>query len=353
MFTTNTIAKKPQQTGKPARLKAAALPAILLSLLPVQEVWARCEVVQETRQINFGNVDLLNPQPITTQMQVTVTCSKTIPVWSPQKFNVCLTADGGRGVAQFLSPRRMCRNGSCASGVLTYNLYGDPNHTDILTSTSQQVGKSINKVIEVPSIFRPQSITFPIYAKLVPNQTNVAPGNYTASFAGGSTAMAFYETSEDTPRACSSNLFGNLRFEFDASATVTKNCNITAPKDINFGTVNSTEVNLQGQTSFNVTCTKDTPYNIGLMPSNKNSLGKGSMKAAQPGNTDSVPYQLRSHAGMNGEVWGNTATSQNPGNGISGRGSGLAQKYDVYATVDSADYRAGEYKDKVIINVHY
>lgn len=352
MFTINKIEKKPRQTGNPARL-TAALSAILLSLLPVQEAWAKCEVVQEARQVNFGNVDLLNPQPITTQMQVTVTCSKIVPTWNPQKFNVCLTADGGRGISQFLSPRRMCQNGSCGSGILTYNLYGDPNHTDILTSTSQHVGKSINKVIQVDSIFSPQSITFPIYAKLTPNQTNVVPGNYTASFAGGSTAMAFYSTDEDTPKACASNLFGNLRFEFDVSATVIKKCNITAPQNIDFGTVGSLTTNLQGQTSLGVTCTRDTPYKIGLMPSNRNVNGAGEMAAKKAGNTDRVPYQLRSQAGMNGKIWGNTATSQAVGNGVGGTGTGMQQKHNIYATVDSADYRTGNYQDKVIINVHY
>ncbi|MDO5074209.1 MAG: spore coat protein U domain-containing protein, partial [Neisseria animaloris] len=174
MYEIKRIEKKSRQTGKPYRLLAAALSVALLCLLPAQQAWARCTATMAN--INFGNVDLLNPQTITTQALVTVTCEKTAFQWGAQKFNVCLAADGGSGTSQFLNPRRMCRNGSCGSEILTYNLYGDPNHTDILTSTSQHVGKSINKVIQVDSIFSPQSITFPIYAKLTPNQTNVVPG---------------------------------------------------------------------------------------------------------------------------------------------------------------------------------
>lgn len=351
MYELDKIAKKPQRVRKSSRLFAAALSATLLGLLPAQEAWAKCTATMEP--VNFGNVDWLDGRSWTTQAQVTVTCEKTAAQWSPQKFNVCLTADGGRVTPRALDPRRMCRNGSCASGILTYNLYGDPNHTTILAATNQRVGKSINKVIEVPSIFRPQSITFPVYAKLNPAQTDVAPGRYTASFAAGSTAMTFYETTEDTPRACPSNSFGNLRFEFEVSATVIQNCRVDAPQDIDFGTVNPTAANLQGQTSLSVTCTQNTPYNIGLMPSNGNADGAGEMRAVQTGNTDRVPYQLRSGAGTNGAVWGNTATSRSVGNGVNGSGNGLAQTYDVYATVDSADYRAGEYRDKVIINVHY
>lgn len=352
MYGIRRIEKKSRQTDKFYRLFATVLPATLLSLLPVQEAWAKCTARMEP--VNFGNVDWLGGQPWTTQAQVTVTCEKTAAQWSPQKFNVCLTADGGRGgLARTLNPRRMCRNGSCASGILTYNLYGDPNHTTILAATSQRVGKSINKVIEVSSVFYPQSVTFPIYAKLNPAQTGIAPGQYTASFAGGSTAMTFYETSEDTPKACAESSFGDLRFPFDVSATVIQNCRVDTPQDIHFGTVNPAAAGLQGQTSLNIACTQNTPYNIGLMPSNGNSDGAGEMRAVQTGNTDRVPYQLRSSAGMNGAVWGNTATSRNVGNGVSGSGNGLAQMYDVYATVDSADYRAGEYRDKVIINVHY
>ncbi|WP_107688901.1 Csu type fimbrial protein [Neisseria wadsworthii] len=351
MYELDKIAKKPQRVRKSSRLFAAALSATLLGLLPAQEAWAKCTATMEP--VNFGNVDWLDGRSWTTQAQVTVTCEKTAAQWSPQKFNVCLTADGGRVTPRALDPRRMCRNDSCASGILTYNLYGDPNHTTILAATNQRVGKSINKVIEVPSIFRPQSITFPIYAKLNPAQTNVAPGRYAASFAGGSTAMTFYETSEDTPKACPESSFGNLRFPFDVSATVIQNCRVDTPQDIHIGTVGPTAANLQGQTSINVTCTSNTSYNIGLMPSNGHSGGAGEMRAVQTGNTDRIPYQLRSAAGMNGALWGDTATSRDIGNGVSGRGNGSAQTYHVYATVDSADYRAGEYRDKVIINVHY
>lgn len=253
-----------------------------------------------------------------------------------------------------VNPRRMCLNESCASGALTYNLYTDANHRTILVGTNGHGGGHIRDIFEIWAGSGPLTKTFPVYAKLDPLQTNIKPGHYAANFDGRSTAIAFYNTSANTPTTCSQSTFSNNeRFAFSVTATATKKCNITAPQNIDFGTVGSLATNLQGQTSLGITCTRDTPYKIGLMPSNRNVNGAGEMAAKKAGNTDRVPYQLRSQAGMNGKIWGNTATSQAVGNGVGGTGTGMQQKHNIYATVDSADYRAGDYQDKVIINVHY
>ncbi|WP_373761663.1 spore coat protein U domain-containing protein [Neisseria dentiae] len=71
------------------------------------------------------------------------------------------------------------------------------------------------------------------------------------------------------------------------------------------------------------------------------------------GNTDRIPYQLRSGSGANGAVWGNTATATQTGNGVGGTGSGLQQNYNIYATVPSADYHYGDYQDTVTVQVNY
>lgn len=345
--------KKPAVTPPATSVKQTALPlpagallVALLAILPAQEALADCTATAQS--IHFGNVNLLAPSPATAQGAVSVTCTKTASRSSPQSFNVCLAVDGGQTSQQTLNPKRLCKSSRCSNNdtppFVTYDLYHDPAHTRIW-STPRQNGRPIDVTINVPAGAASHTVDVPFYAKLIPPFTNVTEGIYSISFGGGSTSLSFGNTS------CG---IGGRRFAFTVTANVIKNCIISEARDINFGTVQTSATNLQGQSSFKVTCTQGTPYKIGLQPSNNNQNGQGVMRAVQAGNPDGVPYQLRSTAGLNGTVWGNTATAQSTNNGVAGTGSGTAQKHDVYATISSVNnYRPGEYRDRVIINVHY
>lgn len=136
-------------------------------------------------------------------------------------------------------------------------------------------------------------------------------------------------------------------------------CTVTAgaASNIDLGTQNSSATNLTGNSNISVTCSKKTPYFIGLAPSNSNTSGAGVMAALNvapvTGNTDTVPYQLRSTAGIGGTIWGNTATAAVIGNGVSGTGNGVAQSIPVYATAASANFTPDSYADTVTVNVNY
>ncbi len=147
---------------------------------------------------------------------------------------------------------------------------------------------------------------------------------------------------------------------FDVKLTVLKACSVLAgaTSDIDFGSQDSTATNLQNSNTISVTCSKKTPYTIGLAPSNSNTAGAGVMAAQNvapvTGNTDTVAYQLRSAAGPTGTVWGNTNTDGTTvGNGISGTGNGAAQSHTVYATVPSVNVTPDAYKDTVTVTVRY
>lgn len=147
---------------------------------------------------------------------------------------------------------------------------------------------------------------------------------------------------------------------FQVLIEIQKSCSVTAGagSNINIGTVASTATNSAGNNTINVTCTKATPYYIGLAPSvanGGNNAGLGSMAGTGgvPGNSDKVPYQLRSTAGAAGTIWGNTATTSSVGNGVASSGTGSAQSHTVYATVASANYTADSYADTVTVTVNY
>jgi spore coat protein U-like protein len=147
---------------------------------------------------------------------------------------------------------------------------------------------------------------------------------------------------------------------FQVLMVIQKACTVTAgaTSNINLGTVDSTALNTTGSNTISVTCSKSTPYYVGLAPSAANggtTTGSGGMSTADalPGNTDKVPYQLTSTPGPSGTIWGNTATSTTAGNGITGTGTGTAQSLTVYATAPTANFTPDSYADTVTVNVNF
>jgi spore coat protein U-like protein len=147
---------------------------------------------------------------------------------------------------------------------------------------------------------------------------------------------------------------------FDVKLTVLKACSVLAgaTSDIDFGSQDATAANVQNSNTISVTCSKKTPYTIGLTPGNNSTTGAGVMAAQNvapvTGNNDTVAYQLRSTAGLTGTVWGDTnSDGATVGNGVSGTGNGAAQSHTVYATVPTMNVTPDAYKDTVKVTVRY
>lgn len=144
---------------------------------------------------------------------------------------------------------------------------------------------------------------------------------------------------------------------FQVLMKINKACTVTAGSGSNIqlgpvAGVDSTAVNTSGTNNISVTCSKTTPYFIGLSPSNANTAGAGQMSGTISGNTDKVPYQLYSNAGLS-TVWGNTATSTTVGNGVTGIGTGLPVSIPVWANAPSANFTPDSYADTVTVNVNF
>ncbi|AIY41364.1 Sigma-fimbriae tip adhesin [Collimonas arenae] len=144
---------------------------------------------------------------------------------------------------------------------------------------------------------------------------------------------------------------------FQVLITIQKACSVTAgaASNINLGTVSSSAVNTTGTNTISVTCSKLTPYYVGLAPSAANggtTTGSGAMSTTDAISADLVPYQLN-QTSATGPVWGNTATSTTVGNGVAGTGTGLPQSLNVYATAASANFTPDSYADTVTVNVNF
>lgn len=149
---------------------------------------------------------------------------------------------------------------------------------------------------------------------------------------------------------------------FQVLMKINKACTVTAGSASNIqigavGGVDSNSGSNNGNNTINVTCSKTTPYYVGLAPSTANggtANGTGNMVsvANSATNTDKVPYTLYQDSSF-GTIWGNTATSTTVGNGKGGTGTGVAQGITVYAQAPSANFTPDSYADTVTVNVNF
>lgn len=125
---------------------------------------------------------------------------------------------------------------------------------------------------------------------------------------------------------------------FQVKLNILSTCAINAT-DIDFGGVNSGVTATDKTGTLNVTCTSQTPYNVGLS-------GSGKM-THESDSSSSVPYQLF-------KASSDTAQWNNDSNQYSAIGSGSVQAIPVVAKVTgSTNVRAGNYTDTVTATVTY
>ena len=145
---------------------------------------------------------------------------------------------------------------------------------------------------------------------------------------------------------------------FTVSLTIKTGCTVTATNIAPAPVDASTVADVTGSNTISVTCTKGTPYNIGLQSTQANSKtdGTGTMVAQNvgtTGNTDSIPYALYQDSGLT-KAWGNVAANTLAGT-VSTNGTS-ATNYNAYMKVLGADITnrtADKYQDTIQVNVNY
>ncbi|MBF0657788.1 spore coat protein U domain-containing protein [Psychrobacter sp. NG25] len=264
--------------------------------------------------------------------------------------SVCLAVDGGNNNSTY--PPRYMKNGSVDSNLaFTMTL---PGNIDWGTRNSSGSEFNSGSLAIAENSFISGSVAINVSLLSNYNNTLATSGTYTDDFNGSHTALTFKANEISSGLDCSTGNSGVDQFPFTVQATVIPSCLVTSTTDVNLGSHSANRNNIIGNNSsaIGVTCTNGAPYNIGLMPSNNNIDGAG-MMSGTGNNTDKIPYQLRSTDGESGDIWGNTATSNNVGNGVIGTGDGTSQLKTVYVTALSADFRPDKYSDIVSIQVNY
>lgn len=330
---------------------------LLAGTLPMKTVQAAVACTATMTDVSFGSVDLVAGVGLFANGTLNYTCSNdsTSTTFVRVCFNV---GDGNEGLG-FFSPRRM----KSGANVLQFQIYQTGSSTIWGSNGNGTVPSPFTASFSIPprsgSVNGIISGSTTMEGKVLTGQGAAPAGAYQDFFstAGGHTSIS-WSSGTTAPSNCSGTTSGN--FPFTVKATVAKSCSVTTGSDIQLGSAGGvavTATNITGNNTISVTCSGGTAYNIGLLPSNNNTGGAGVMAALNlapvTGNTDSVPYQLRSSPGMTGTIWGNTATSTSVGNGKSGSGTGMAQAITVYATTPGANFTPDSYADTVTVTVNY
>jgi spore coat protein U-like protein len=134
---------------------------------------------------------------------------------------------------------------------------------------------------------------------------------------------------------------------FTVSITLAATCTVASPNTLDFGSNGILSANVDQTTTFTVTCSNTTPYNVGLDAGTGTGATVATRKMTSGGAT--VNYTLYSNAGRT-TVWGNTVGTDT----VAGTGNGAAQTLTVYGRVPSQSTPApGTYTDTITVTVTY
>ena len=147
----------------------------------------------------------------------------------------------------------------------------------------------------------------------------------------------------------SANAAGTDTVDFKVKITITESCKFTGTKasDVNFGSYDRSIDANDAAGSLFVTCTKGTPFKIGLNNGLNAVSTQRNMKLSATG--DIIPYNLFTDSTRQ-TAWSDLTTAP-----FSGTGTGSEVTVPVYGRVPtgSTNVPAGNYEDTVTATVSY
>lgn len=275
-------------------MRRLVLAVLLISLLCCARQAAAQACAFTVTTMNFGTYTQGN-----TQMGGTATGSWT-GTCPPESWNIPLYAGLGAGATE--TTRYMTGPGGAE---IAYEVFQDAGYTTNWgdTDTTDKTGTTFTPV------------TF--YGLITGAQP--APGVYTDTLSTATTS-------------------------FTVTVTVALACTITA-SNLNFGTFQGTVLN--STSTISVTCTKTTPYNVGLNAGT--TTGATVTTRKMQNGTHRLGYSLYQNS-THTTNWGNTVGTDT----VAGTGNGAIQNLTVYGQVPAATVpAAGNYTDTITATVTY
>jgi spore coat protein U-like protein len=279
---------------------------ILLMLLVPFVAKASCEGGVTATTLNFGTYLPFSSSPTDSTSTINVTCTLT------GTYTVALNSGN--------SGNSSTRNMSAGGSLLNYDLFQDSTHSTRWTDVSG--GMITGSCL----IFC--STNYTVYGR-TPASQSASPGVYT-------------DTIQVTVKPSKT---GTVTTTFAITSTVLAGCSISAAP-LAFGVY--TGAQNDATSTISASCTKTTPYNIGLSAGTATGATVTTRRMSGPAGAQ-LAYSLSQDAGRTVN-WGNTVGVSTK----SGVGSGSTQSLTVYGRIAGAQLKsAGSYVDTIVATITY
>ncbi|PVM85444.1 Csu type fimbrial protein [Caulobacter endophyticus] len=251
-------------------------------------------------------------------------------------YSLCPNLDAGSGGSNGAGQRYMTGPGGAT---VAFQVYQDAARTQPWGSSALLVFGTVPTITASPGTGTTINVNQTVYLRLTTTTTTV-PGAYSTSFVG----QNFFWGLNLLTCAGVTIGYAVVPATFTFSATLIPDCTISTG-NLNFGNVGVLSAAKDAQTGMSVTCTKDTPYAIGLDNGQQGTSATARrMKAAGQYVTYGI-YKDEARA----SPWGTGA-----GLTTGGSGTGGAQPLTLYGRVPAQTTPSpGTYGDQVIATVTY
>ena len=181
----------------------------------------------------------------------------------------------------------------------------------------------------------------PIKGVVFAGQTGVSPGRYLSTFSGADAKYAYFDGYTTNCKYATKIVQDSFQIVADVAAF----CEVSTT-DLDFGTVGVLTSAVDASGSIRVRCTKGTTYRV--------RLNGGQAHAASPDQRRmrNGPHTVR--YGIYRDSARTLGWGDQPGNSVSGTGTGNAQIYTTYGRVFAQPTPpAGTYTDTIVVTVDY
>lgn len=289
--------------------------------------------------LSFGTVNLTTGLPYDTNGTMQISCSGT----AGSTVRVCPNIGAGSGGTSGGSPRLMT---GAPAGSLAYNIFQDSGHNvvwgSVLGGTGGATPPQIDIVLDGTGS---GSASRTVYASVSGGQQTLAPASFSSNFSGSDVRIASAYADTD-PTCLTIGDTNATSASFSTSANYVSSCTIAA-NALSFGTIATSMVITDADTTITTQCSASTPYQVAL-DGGLTSASNPAFREMQKG-ADRLTYGIYRNSGRT-QVWGHIPNV----NTYAGTGTGLSTAIPVYGRIHAQERReAGTYTDMIIVTIDY
>ena len=311
------------------------------SMFATERAQAACSA--NVTALNFGMINPVSPGMVDVSATIDYTCTSLISLLSYIK--VCIEIAPGSQNTD--ANNRVLTHTSISTEKLSYNVYSNPARTLVFGN-----GYSAGSPAAVTKTYGPYTLgllatardTQTVYGRISTANPFMqrSVGQYNATLPV-TVKMALVSAAGLSP--CVDLAPANI--SLPVNANLISACRISA-QPLNFGIHPSNFTSsIASTTTIASSCTKGTPYQIGL---NNGLHAAGNQRRMKADDGQFINYELYKDASRS-QRWGSTL---NTAETLAGVATGVTQNASVYgAVVPQAGLRAADYKDTITVTITY